>query len=135
MNKQDKDIQFVPSEQVFKSFYEESIVDVIYLRYYQISYYPNSDGNHSIRSLLFKGIKNNGISFYDYHIINEKIHLLPKEQLDHLIAGINDQKFKSRKQTNDVKVVYKFYPVVDIKLQDYPLGDDLHQCASQLCEP
>jgi len=126
------DIQFVQSDQVYKNFYDINIVDVIYVRYYQISLYPNSDGKQSIRSILFKGIKNNGISFYDYHIINEKIYLLDKDKIDHFIASINDQQYKNKKELSSIKIIYKFYPVVDIKLQDYPLGDELQQCSSQL---
>ena len=125
-------MEFVSSDKIYKNFYEHNIVDEKFLRYYQISMYPNSDGRHAIRSILFKGIKNNGISFYDYHIMNEKIYYLDKDKLDHFISSVNDQQFKNKKELSVIQIMYKFYPVVDIKLQEYPLGDELQQCTSSL---
>ena len=121
-------IQFVKSEEVFKSFYDVSIEDTFYLRYYQISMYPNSDNKFSIRSIMFKGIKNAGVSFFDFHILKEKMYLLEKNKLDQFMVELQKQQSQ-----NNIKIMHKVYPVVDIRLQEYPTGDELYICSSSLC--
>lgn len=125
-----KDIQLVKGSDMYKGFYEQSIVSKIFIRYYQITMF-DEHGKRAVRSYLLEGNSSKGACYYSYNIIEIKNFKISEEKLLKFIKILNETQKKSSSSTK-MKIMYKYYPSYDLDNTEAPTGDELNQCSSEL---
>ena len=123
-----KDFQLVKGSDYYKGIYDVSVASNIQIRYYQIATFEEF-GKRAIRSFLFNGVSSKGACFFDYKIIELKDYNLKNDKINNFIKFL-DKEIKEKK--NNIKVMYKFYPVYNFKFTSPPNGNDLSGCVSEL---
>lgn len=127
--KQNGKIQFVSGSQLLQS--EDMLEDKgSNIKFYQIAQFDDF-GQVAIRTFLFKGIKSNGICFYDYKMESYKDHVLPKRKADKFVKFLEKQIKKTPNNAVN-KIMYKYYPVYNFDYTGPPNGAELSQCCSEL---
>ena len=139
----EKTFDFVKGSDFHTGYYDQPVVNTIYIRYYQIALfndYPKKvlesgiamvppNGKRCVRSFLLKGKSSNGACFFDYQVVNVKDHHIPEKKLNTFIDCINSQKLKS---DENMRINYKFYPVYNFDYTDPPSGSEINECVSEL---
>lgn len=117
---------FVKGSDFYKGYYEQNVVETVYVRYYQISLF-NQNGKRMIRSYLFKGEGSKGACFYNYKIIEMKDYSITEKKLNIFLENLN-----SNKQNNGIRIKHKFYPVYTFEYVAAPTGNEINECVSEL---
>lgn len=128
--KQNAKIQFVNGSQYHQSIYDIDEDKGSNIKFYQIAQFDEF-GNVAIRSFEFKGIKSNGVCFYDYKMESYKDHILPKRKAEKFVRFL-DKLIKKTPTGAINKIIYKYYPVYNFDYTAPPDGSELSQCCSEL---
>ena len=119
----DKRCQIVNGKDFHTDFYQENVASSINIRFYQLSQYDYNDV-HSIRSYLLKGKTANGVSMYDYDVLDQSTCTLSKREF---------KKFKKMLEKNtDKNVKFKIYPVYTLEFIAHPSGEEINAATSSL---
>ena len=118
-----KQCQIVQGKDFHTDFYQENKVNTENLRYYQLSQFDYNDV-HTIRSYLLKGKTANGVSMYDYDVLDQNQYTLSKKEF---------KKFKKMLEKNTNKnVKFKIYPVYTLEFISHPTGEEINAATSTL---
>ena len=141
-----KNFNFVKGSDLYKGVYDIVDADVknVYVRYYQIAMFSEHEDNDNysqnennnakrvIRSYLFKGQSGTGACFYNYKVIQLKNYSINENDVDKFVNAIKKKSKQNYKNNNELKIVFKYYPVYDFTYTAPPTGDEISQCYSQL---
>ena len=122
--------EFIKGSDFYPGFYQENIINDIYIRFYQITLF-NNDGKRLIRSYLFKGKNSEGACFYDYKIMNVKEYKISERKVNKFIDYLTNRNL-NKLEGNDIKIKYKFYPVYNFYNTSPPNGNEINECVSEL---
>jgi len=125
----DKSFNIVKGSDLYKGFYDNDIHNTttnINVRYYQIAMFNVNEDKRNIRSYLFKGQSSNGACFYNYKISEMKDYSINENKLNDFINAIKKSK------NNNLKIVFKYYPVYNFDYTSPPTGAEISQCYSEL---
>ncbi len=118
-----KQCQIVCGKDFHTDFYQNDKTSSENIRFYQMSQY-DYNGVHSIRSYLIRGKTANGISMYDYDVI---------EQSQSTLSPRDFKKFKRILEKNTNKnIKYKIYPVYTLEFISHPTGEEINSLTSKL---
>jgi hypothetical protein len=118
-----KKCEFVKGEKFHTDFYQENIVKNENLRFFQLSMYDHNNV-HSVRSYLLKGSTANGVSMYDYSVLEQNEYELSKREF---------KKFKKMLEKNiGPNIKFKIYPVFTLEFISHPTGEEINVATSSL---
>jgi hypothetical protein len=138
----DKHFEFVKGSDFCKGYYDNDIVETVYVRFYQIALFndyskkvlesgialvPN-DGKRCIKSFLLKGKNAKGACFFDWEIVEVKNHKISEKKLNTFIEYLSSNK----NNKSNIKIKHKFYPVYNFDYTDPPSGNEINECVSSL---
>ena len=118
-----KKCEIVQGKDFHTDFYQDNKQSDIKIRFYQLSMYDYDDV-HTIRSYLLRGKTANGVSMYDYDVLEQHQCQLSKKEF---------KKFKKMLEKNtDKNIVFKIYPVYTLEFIPHPTGDEINALTSSL---
>ena len=134
---------FVSGSQFHTGFYDQPVVNTVYIRYYQIAQFNTfppavsqdgisivpKNGKRQIRSYLLKGKSSKGACFFDYEVLSIKDHKISEKKLSNFIDYLNELP----KNPNH-KIKYRFHPVYNFDYVDAPSGNEINECVSELLD-
>lgn len=124
--------EFVKGSDFRKEYYNQNIIETIYVRYYQIALFNDVENQlnnkRCVRSLLLKGeTSKGGHCFFNYQIVSVKDYKLSENKINTFIDYLN-----GLQQNNNLKIKHKFYPVYNFNNVDPPSGNEINECVSDL---
>ena len=118
-----KKCEIVNGKDFHTDFYQNNKQSDVNIRFFQLSMYDYDDV-HTIRSYLLKGKTANGVSMYDYDVLEQHQCTLSKKEY---------KKFKKMLEKNtDKNIVFKIYPVYTLEFISHPTGDEINVLTSRL---
>jgi len=138
----EKHYDFVKGSDFCKGYYDNIVVDVSYVRFYQIALfndYPKNVINSGIalvpknprrciRSFLLRGKNAKGACFFEWEIIEIKNYKISEKKLNTFIEFLSS---KTNNKSN-IKIKHKFYPVYNFDHTEPPSGNEINKCVSEL---
>ncbi len=137
----EKNFEFVKGSDFCKGFYDQTVVETKYVRYYQIAMfndYPKNilesgialvpkNGKRNVRSFFLKGQSSKGACFFDWHVLEIKNYKISEKKLNKFLNFLTLQNNNS-----NIKFKYKFHPVYNFNDVKPPTGNDINECVSEL---
>jgi len=130
VNQNTNDFEIVKGSDMYKGFYEKSIVKTNYIKYYQVATFTDNYKKKTIRSYYLEGKSSKGACFFDYRVIKIKDYRISEENFNKFINFLDNQ-IKNNKNSN-IKIMYKYYPVYNFTLTAPPTGNEINECVSEL---
>jgi hypothetical protein len=138
----EKHYEFVKGSDYCKGYYDQSVVETTYVRYYQIAMFNDyskkilesgialvpKDNKRCVRSYLLKGKTSKGACFYEWEIVEVKNHKISEKKLNTFIDFLNSNPNKK----SNLRIKHKFYPVYNFDYTDPPTGNEINECVSEL---
>jgi hypothetical protein len=134
--------EFVKGSEFCKGYYNETVIDTKYVRFYQIAMFNDyskkilesgiamvpKDGKRCIRSFLLKGQSAKGACFFDWRVLEVKEHKISEKKLNTFIEYLSSNNNKN----SNIKIKHKFYPIYNFENTDPPTGNEINECVSEL---
>ena len=138
----EKHFDFVKGSDFCKSYYDQTVVETTYVRFYQIALFNDyskkvlesgialipKDGKRCIKSFLLRGKSSKGACFFDWEIVEITNHKISEKKLNTFIEYLSSNKNKK----SNIKIKHKFYPVYNFDYTDPPSGNEINECVSDL---
>jgi hypothetical protein len=138
----DNNFEFVKGSDFCKGYYDQTVVETMYVRFYQIALFNDyskkilesgiamvpKDGKRCIRSFLLRGKSSKGACFFDWEILEIKNHKITEKKLNTFIEYLSSNKNKK----SNIRIKHKFYPVYNFDNTDPPAGHEINECVSEL---
>lgn len=138
----EKHFEFVKGSDFCKGYYDQIVIETMYVRFYQIALFNNyskkilesgiamvpKDGKRCIRSFLLKGKSSKGACFFDWEVIEVKDHKISEKKLNTFIEYLSSNKNKK----SNIRIKHKFYPVYNFDNTEPPSGNEINECVSEL---
>jgi len=103
-----------------KTYYDVRISEFYFVRFYQICNFMNNDNKYYVRSYLFQNAAECNGCQYEFVNKETKIYTLDKKELKQM------KKMLSRvKNTDTLKIVYRFYDYKDLNTLPLPTVNDI----------
>lgn len=138
----EKHFEFVKGSDFCKGYYDQTVVETTYVRFYQIALFNDyskkvlesgialvpKDGKRCIKSFLLRGKSAKGACFFDWEIVEITKHKISEKKLNTFIEYLSSNKNKK----SNIKIKHKFYPVYNFDYTDPPSGNEINECVSEL---
>lgn len=138
----EKHFEFVKGSDFCKGYYDQTVVETTYVRFYQIALFNDyskkvlesgialvpKDGKRCIKSFLLRGKSAKGACFFDWEIVEITNHKISEKKLNTFIEYLSSNKNKK----SNIKIKHKFYPVYNFDYTDPPSGNEINECVSEL---
>lgn len=138
----EKHFDFVKGSDFCKGYYDQTVVETTYVRFYQIALFNDyskkvlesgialvpKDGKRCIKSFLLRGKSAKGACFFDWEIVEITNHKISEKKLNTFIEYLSSNKNKK----SNIKIKHKFYPVYNFDYTDPPSGNEINECVSEL---
>ena len=130
-NRIKKNFDFVKGSDFYKSYYDVKLDTSMKVNYYQISLFEEND-KRTIRLYSLLGESSKGTCFYNYKIVYVKDYKVSEEQLNKFVKYLNKKMENKTKDSNHIRITYKYYPVYNFKFTPPPTGNEINECYSEL---
>lgn len=141
-NSIEKNFEFVKGSDFCKGYYDQTVVETMYVRFYQIALFDDyskkilentiamvpTDGKRCIRSFLLRGKSGKGACCFDWEILEIKNHKMSEKKLNTFIEYLSSNKNKK----SNIRIKHKFYPVYNFNDTEPPAGHEINECVSEL---
>ena len=138
----DKHFEFIKGSDFCKGYYDQTVVETKYVRFYQIAMFNDyskkilesgialvpKDNKRCVRSFLLKGQSAKGACFFDWHVMEVKEYKISEKKLNTFIDYISSNIAKN----SNIKIKHKFYPVYNFEDTAPPTGNEINECVSEL---
>ena len=138
----EKNFEFVKGSDFCKGYYDQTIIETLYVRFYQIALFNDyakkilesgiamvpKDGKRCIKSFLLRGKNAKGACLLDWEILEIKNHKISEKKLTTFIDYLNSNINKK----SNIKIKHKFYPVYNFDNTEPPAGYEINECVSEL---
>jgi hypothetical protein len=138
----EKQFEFVKGSDFCKGYYDQTVIETMYVRYYQIALFNDyskrdlesglamipKDGKRCIRSFLLKGKSSKGACFFEWEIIEIKNYKISEKKLNAFIDYLSANK----NVKSNIRIKHRFYPVYNFDNTEPPAGHEINECVSEL---
>ena len=128
----DTNYEIVSGASFYTNVYEESTekINVLYYQIAEFNNYPDNKntlvGKRNIRAFVLLGAGGGSSCSYSYNIIKIKNYNIHESKLKKFLNYITSS------ASNKNRIKYKFYPVYNFDNTEYPSGNDINECVSEL---
>jgi hypothetical protein len=123
-----KNIQFVNGSDFHTNIYDVKVASHKIVKYFQLGMF-SQNYKKAIRVYVLEGTSPvGGTCLYEYKILKMKDYFLNDEYFEQFEKNIK----KSINKNDDIKIMFKYYPVYNFKFTEPPSGNDITQCISEL---
>lgn len=123
-----KNIQFVNGSDFHTNIYDVKVDKHKIVKFFQLGMF-SQDNKKAVRLYILEGTSPvGGTCLYEYKILKVKDYFLDDDYFEKFEKNIKN----SQNKHDDVKIMFKYYPVYNFKFTAPPSGGDITQCVSEL---